>query len=317
MMKLNNVNHIGIIGAGMMAASMAVLATGHGYKTTVLAMNDEWTERCKGGVQAFYQDLIKHELVSQGQAAICLKYLNFTKEYQDLADAEVIFECIVEQVDAKHDVYRKIEANCPNIKAVCSVSSAIIVEDLVKGVDKYKDRIIVTHPFNPPHLVPYFELAKCDETADGIIEFAKELLEALDRKPVVLKKSAPGFIGNRLQMALWREAQYIVECGIADPRDIDTALMYSFMPRYTSIGIFEHFDNSGLDLSYNVNKYLFPHLCDAKENLPMLSQKIAEGNLGPKTGVGFYDWRGVDINAYRERVAAPFWRYFNWELPTE
>jgi 3-hydroxybutyryl-CoA dehydrogenase len=89
------------------------------------------------------------------------------------------------------------------------------------------------------------------------------------------------------------------------------------MPRYTSIGIFEHFDNGGLDLSYKVNKYLFPHLCDAKENLKILSQKVTEGNLGPKTGVGFYDWREVDMDAFRERVGAPYWRFFNWDMPKE
>ena len=317
MMKLENVNHIGIIGTGMMATSMAVLTTGHGYKTTVFARSDEGAKRSKGGIQDFYTDMIKHDLLTSEQAVLCAGYLNFTKDYKDLADTDLVFECVAEQVDAKHDVYQKIEASCPNVKAVCSVSSAIVVEELIKGIGKLKDRIIITHPFNPPHLVPFFELAKCDETKDGVIDFAKDLLEALDRKPVVLKKCARGFIGNRLQMALWREAQYIVELGIADPRDIDIALMYSFMPRYTSIGIFEHFDNGGLDLAYNVNKYLFPELCDAKENLPIISQKVAEGNLGPKTGLGFYDWRGIDMDAYRERVAEPFWRYFNWELPTK
>jgi 3-hydroxybutyryl-CoA dehydrogenase len=165
--------------------------------------------------------------------------------------------------------------------------------------------------------VPLFEIVKGSVTADGVTDYAKELLISLDREVIVLKRGVPGFIGNRLQMALWREAQYIVENDIADPRDVDRAAMYSFMPRYTSIGIFEHFDNGGLDLSYKVNKYLFPHLCDAKDNLKILSQKVEEGNLGPKTGVGFYDWREVDMDAFRERIGAPFWRFFNWDLPKE
>ena len=316
-MKMENVKHIGLIGTGMMATSLAVLTTGHGYKTTLLARSEERVEQCKKGYQAFYQQLIEKGLMSREQAAICARYLNFTKDYDDILDVDVVFECVAELVDVKQTIYRTIEEHCPQVKVICSVSSAIVVEDLIKGVNKYKDRIIVAHPFNPPHLVPYFEIAQCADTAAGITDFAKELLETLERKVVVLKKGAPGFIGNRLQMALWREAQYIVESGIADPEDVDLAAMYSFMPRYTSIGMFEHFDNGGLDLSYNVNKYLFPHLCDAKENLQILSQKVDEGNLGRKTGVGFYDWREVDMNAYQARVCEPFWRFFNWELPTE
>jgi 3-hydroxybutyryl-CoA dehydrogenase len=316
-MKLPNVKQIGIIGTGMMATSLAVLTTGHGYKTTLLARSDERAEGCRSGFEAFYRDLIKKGLVTPEQAAICSRYLSFTKAYDDLRDADVVFECVVELADVKHAVYNKIEEYCADVKAICSVSSAIVVDELAGGASRYGDRIIVTHPFNPPHLVPLFEVVKGSMTADGVTDYAKELLISLDREVIVLKRGVPGFIGNRLQMALWREAQYIVENDIADPRDVDRAAMYSFMPRYTSIGIFEHFDNGGLDLSYKVNKYLFPHLCDAKENLEVLSQKVAEGNLGPKTGVGFYDWRGVDMDAFRERIGAPFWRFFNWDLPKE
>ncbi len=316
-MKLDNVKHIGIIGTGMIGTSLAVLTTGHGYKTTLFAMSEELAESSKADYDSFYEDLIKKELMTQEQAAICAKYLNFTKVYDDLANVDVVFECVFEVLDVKTSVYKEIEKHCPNVKAICSVSSAIVVDDLVKGIDKYKDRIIVTHPFNPPHMVPFFELARGSNTADGVTDFAKTLLESLDRKPVVLKKSAPGFIGNRLQFALWREALNIVEKGIADPRDVDTCLMYSFCPRYTSIGIFEHFDNGGLELNYNVCKALFPELCDSKEVMKSITDRIAEGNLGQKTGVGFYDWREVDMPAYRERVSAPYWNFFNWEMPKD
>ncbi|MBN2418859.1 MAG: hypothetical protein JXL81_05695, partial [Deltaproteobacteria bacterium] len=215
----------------------------------------------------------------------------------------------------KHDVYREIEKHCPEVKVICSVSSSIVVDDLVKGINKYKDRVVVTHPFNPPHMVPFFELAKGADTADGVIEFAAKLLEALDRKPVILKKSIPGFIGNRLQFALWREVLYLVENGIADPRDIDTCLMYSFCPRYTSIGIFEHFDNGGMQLNYNVVKKLFPLLSDEKGVPRAITDRIEAGDMGQKTGKGFYEWRDVDMDAYKERVSDPYWKFFGWDFP--
>ena len=262
---MDTVKHIGIIGTGMMASSMAVLTTGHGYKTTVFARSSERVEGCRAEINTFYKEIADKGLITQEQVDICTEYLNFALIYEELSDVDIFFECVAEVPETKHAVYQEIEKHCPAVKVICSVSSSIVVDDLVKGVNKYKDRIVVTHPFNPPHMVPFFELAKGRDTGDGVIEFAFELLEALDRKPVILKKSVPGFIGNRLQFALWREVLYLVENGIADPRDIDTCLMYSFCPRYTSIGIFEHFDNGGMQLNYNVVKSLFPLLSDQKE----------------------------------------------------
>lgn len=316
-MKMDNVKHIGIIGTGMMASSMAVLTTGHGYRTTVFARSQQRAESCRSEVDAFYREIFDKKVITQEQINTCAKYLNFAFKYEEMKDVDVFFECVAEVLDTKHAVYQEIEKNCPDVKVICSVSSSIVVDDLVKGIDRYKDRVVVTHPFNPPHMVPFFELAKGNDTAKGVIEFAAELLKTLDRKPAILKKSIPGFIGNRLQFALWREVLYIVENGIADPEDIDTCLMYSFCPRYTSIGIFEHFDNGGMQLLYNVVKTLFPLLSDQKDVPRAITDKIEAGDMGQKTGKGFYDWRDVDMDAYKERVSEPYWKFFNWDYPEE
>lgn len=316
-MNLDSVQHIGIVGTGMIATSLAVLTTGHGYRTTLLAVNDDLAQSSRAEYDTFYQELIAKGLISKEQVEICARYVKYTTAYGDLADADVVFECVVEELAVKHSVYQELETHCPKLQAICSVSSAIVVDELAKNAGKYQDRIIVTHPFYPPHLVPYFELATGAHTDNGVVTLATTLLEALHRKPVVLKKSAPGFIGNRLQFALWREALYIVENGIADPKDIDTCLNYSFCPRYTSIGIFEHFDNGGMQLNYNTCKAIFPTLSDTKEVPKAITDKIAEGNLGQKTGVGFYDWREVDMPAYRDKVNAPYLSLFNWDLPKE
>jgi 3-hydroxybutyryl-CoA dehydrogenase len=316
-MNPDAVKHIGIVGTGMIATSMAVLTTGHGYRTTLLALDDDLAQKSRAEYDAFFKELAAEGLVTPEQVEICARYVNYTTEYSGLSESDVVFECVIEDLDVKHAVYSELEANCPGLQAILSVSSAIVVDELAKKAEKYRDRIIVAHPFYPPRLVPYFELATGADTDSGVVTLATKLLEALDRKPVVLKKSAPGFIGNRLQFALWREALYIVENGIADPRDIDTCLNYSFCPRYTSIGIFEHFDNGGMMLNQSTCKALFPNLSDTKEVPKAITDKIAEGNLGAKTGVGFYDWREVDMPAYRKKVNAPYINLFNWKLPKE
>ncbi|QIB67866.1 3-hydroxyacyl-CoA dehydrogenase family protein [Aminipila butyrica] len=316
-MNRENVKKIGIIGTGMIGTSLAALTAGHGIDTVMLAVNEDLRAASQKQFDSFYADLVAQKLINNAQAANCAKNLSYTLAYNELADCDLIFECVVERLEVKHEVYTQIEATCSKVRAICSVSSAFVVDDLASEMTVYKDRVIVTHPFNPPHLVPYFELAVGSATNPDVLSFAMTVLEDLDRKPVALKKSAPGFIGNRLQFALWREALNIVDSGIADPADVDTCLMYSFCPRYTSIGMFEHFDNGGLDLNYNVCKTIFPTLNNVQEVPESVATRVASGDLGLKTGKGFYDWSQKDISDFHTRVSDPYWRFFNWEVPEE
>ncbi len=316
-MKLDNVKHIGIVGLGMIGDSLAVLTTGHGYRTTGVDLSAEMFPEYKKTYDGYFRQMIDQGLMSEDQLAICERYLKYSTDYADLADCDVIFECATEKVEVKHQIYARLEDMCPDLKAICSVSSSIVPDVLAEKAGKYKDRIIVTHPFNPAHMVPFFELCGGSATDPDALEFAKALLESLDRKPVILKKPAPGFIGNRLQFALWREALNLIESGIADPRDVDTCLNYSFCPRYTSIGIFEHFDNGDLTLNMLTCNGVFPTLSNMTEAPPSITDRVARGDLGAKTGVGFYDWREVDMDAYRKRVNAPYWHFINWDTPKE
>lgn len=316
-MRLESVNHIGIVGAGMIGDSLAVLTTGHGYRTTCLVRRAEMIPEYKKTYAGYFRQMIDQGLIPEEQPAICERYLRYSIDYVDLADCDVIFECVTEVAALKHEIYTRIEQTCPNVRAICSVSSSFVPDVLAEKAGRCKDRIIVTHPFNPAHMVPFFEICGGSATDGAVLQFAKELLEALDRKPVILKKPAPGFIGNRLQFALWREALNLVESGIADPRDVDACLNYSFCPRYTSIGIFEHFDNGDLTLNMRTCDAVFPSLSTMSEAPPAIKDRVARGDLGAKTGVGCYDWAGVDMDAYRQRVNEPYWRFIDWEMPTE
>lgn len=313
----NEERMIGIVGTGMIASSMAVLAAGHGFRAVVLARSQGSADRCEKTVTGYLRQMEERGKMDAAQIARCAKLIDYSLSYTDLADSEIIFEAVVETADAKYEVYRQIEANCPKVKAICSVSSSIVPDVLAKGADRYSDRIVVTHPFNPPHMVPYFELCGSEQTGAGVMNYVKSLLEALDRKPVILKKPTPGFIGNRLQFALWREALALVEEGICDPRDVDTCLEYSFCPRYTSIGIFEHFDNGGLQLNAATCRNIWPILSNRTEIPDFVKQLMEEGKMGVRSEskTGFYDWNDVDMEAYSDRVMGPYWQMLNWEQP--
>ncbi|MBC3901341.1 hypothetical protein GH811_17180 [Acetobacterium malicum] len=315
-MKLDSINNVSIIGTGMIGASMAVLFTGNGYKTTILAHNDAEIEAGKQRYQACFEDLVQKKLVTEKQYQACEKLLTLTTDYQDLSDTELIFECVVENLAVKHSVYQAIEDNCPNFKAIASSTSAISADDLAEGL-KQKEKLVVAHPWNPPHLVPCVELVPSQWSTAGVIDAIYEFLESVGRKVVVMKKAAPGFIGNRLQHALYREAVHMVEQGIASPEDIDKTLKYSFVPRYTSIGIFEHFDYAGLDMIVSIDDYLFPDLSNTDKTPDYIRSRFEKGDLGQKTGKGVYDWSKVDMDEFRMKAAKPYFEFFNWSLPEE
>lgn len=314
---MKDVSCIGIVGNGMIGDSMTVLTTGHGYKTVSVARNPAKIPGYKAKYDEYYQQMIEHGLLTQEQFRICESYLNYTTDYAELADCDVIFECIVENLEQKHQVYARIEKNCPKVKAICSVSSSFLPDKLGEKMEKYADRVLVAHPFNPAHMVPYFEICTGEKTAPGLAEWVKEFLISLDRKPVILKKAAPGFIGNRLQFALWREALNILESGIADPEDIDTCLNYSFCPRYASIGIFEHFDNGDLRLNQTTCNGIFPTLSNIDRAPAAVTDRISRGDTGARaeSHIGFYDWNGIDMKAYAERVNKPYWDFCRWNFP--
>ena len=302
---------VAIIGKGMIGISLAVLFTGNGIPTVVLAKNSAvGLEKYR----TYYKDLIAQGLVTEKQAAACEKRLSFTESYADLSDINVVIECVTEKLEVKYEVYRQIEANCPHLKAIASTTSAISPADLAKGM-KQPEKIMVAHPYNPPHLVPCVELVKNGFTAQEALDAVTELLEYCGREVCKMNKPAPGFIANRLQHALYREAVYMVEQGICGPEDIDKCIRSSWGPRYTSIGLFDHFDYAGLDLIANIETYLYPDLCDIKTVHPSLQERLDRGDLGYKTGVGYYDWRERDMDAFREKTCAPYLQFFNWKLP--
>jgi 3-hydroxybutyryl-CoA dehydrogenase len=313
-MKLEIIDNVAIIGTGMIGASMAVLFTGNGYKTTVYAIDDVEAAKGRAIYDTYYRDLIENKLVNAAQAAKCANLVKFTQKFEDVALADFIFECVVERLDIKHSVYKQVERHCKKFKAIASSTSAITVDDLAEGLLQ-KDKLSVAHPYNPPHLVPCVEVLKGTHTSDEAVGLVVDVLESLGREVIQMKKGAPGFVANRLQHALFREAVYMVEQGIAAPADIDRTLRSSFIPRYTQIGLFEHFDYAGLDMITSIGDYLFPTLCNADKTQEYIRSRVKSGNLGFKTGTGVYDWSKIDGADFRKRASRPYLQFFNWSVP--
>jgi len=305
---------VAIIGSGMIAVSMAVLLSGNGVRTTLLARSDESADRASRQYNGYYTDLVGAGLLTDQEADRCKPFFRISQNWDDCSKANLVIESVYEQLSAKHAVYRQIEAVCSRETIIASMTSGIEPDRLAEGLDS-SDRLIVAHPFMPPHLVPCVEIVRSKATSDETLERTVRFLESVGRTVIILKKSVDGFIVNRLQYAMLREAIHLIELGVATAADIDRTLLTSVGPRYSSIGLFEHMENAGLDLVESIQKYLNPTLCNDDSVQASLSEHVASGELGSKTGKGYLDWSTIDLQDLRTRRSTPYYRFFNWKIP--
>jgi 3-hydroxybutyryl-CoA dehydrogenase len=306
---------IGVVGSGRIASDTATLFAGNGYKIALISRSEDGCQRAKLNIEENFEQLRKEGLLTEEQIIYCLSFVTFSTDLQELAKCQFVFEAIVENLELKGELYHKIEQICNPVSIIVSTTSGIAADDLAAWIQK-KDRFIIGHSWNPPHLIPLVEIVRNADTSDETVKETVSLLESTGRKIVILKKSIDGFIGNRIMHAMFREALYLVESGIAEPEDIDRAILYSFGQRFSSIGLLEYYDAVGLDLQYNVESYLFKSLCNADSPQKYLTQNCSAGKLGLKTGQGIFDWTQKDIPDFNYRKSKPYFQYFNWEIPT-
>ena len=314
-MKNTQKPQVGIVGAGMIGVSLAALFTGNGYKTVLISRTDEKAALAGKRYKELLRNLAAEDLISEKQIEICNSYLNSTSDINSLKECSLIFECLPEDLEAKRSLYNSLSTLCTPSAVIASTTSAFSADDLSEGLDTLQERLVVAHPFYPPHLIPFVEIVKGRFSSDDMVRKVLEFLESCGRKPVVAQKSVPGFIANRLQHALLREAASLVDQGIATPRDVDRALKYSFMPRYSAVGLFEHQDNAGLDLVKKIQDYMCPDLCNRDSAPDFIDALVEKGDLGIKSGKGVYQWTQESVREFHRSAGRPYFRFFNWDLP--
>ena len=210
-----------------------------------------------------------------------------------VAQAGLIFEAVPEKLDLKTSFYQQLDALCAPDVIFASNTSAMPIGSLAKA-SRHPERVIGTHFFNPAQLIPLVEVVPNEKTDARVVDTVLRLLTAVGKKPIHVKKDLPGFLANRLQHALGREAVSLVQNGIASPEDVDAAVKTSIALRLLFSGPVEQRDLNGLDTYVGITKSLYPALEDTKETPPMAVDMVAQGHLGLKSGRGFYDWTGQD-----------------------
>ena len=234
--------------------------------------------------------LVENDVMTQQEADAAAARISFVDTIEEVADfADVVFEGIIEKLEIKQDYFAKMDAIFPPTTILATNTSAISITEIAEK-SVHKERIIGTHYWNPAYLVPLVEVIKTKYVSDETVQATYDLLKEAGKRPVIVKKDVPGFLANRMQHALFREALNIIEQDIADPADVDDAIKYGFGMRLGICAPVEVMDMGGLDLTYNIHSYLFPHLCNSTEPSKLLTDNIAKGNLGFKTGQGLETW---------------------------
>ena len=228
------------------------------------------------------------------------------------SDADLVIEAVYENLELKQNIFKKLDANCPEPTILASNSSSLMPSYMAKSTTR-PEKVLITHYFNPPYLLPLVELVRSEYTSDETIQCMFDLYTSIGKKPAIVQKEVPGFIGNRLQAALIREALSLVENGVASPRDVDVVVKNSFGRRLSAAGPFEIFDMAGWDLILAISKYLMPHIESSKEVSRILEEKVRSGELGVKSGKGFYEYTDESADALRNRMAQALIRIASWE----
>jgi 3-hydroxybutyryl-CoA dehydrogenase len=289
-----------IAGAGVMGASMAQIYAQYGYSVKIYDVFPEGLKKGQELIAINQETAVTEGKLTADQSKDLLARISFTGDIECFKEGDYVVECIFERMDIKHDFWAKASAVAPKDAILTSNTSGLSLTEIAKVVES-PERFCGMHWVNPPHIVPLVEVIQGQKTSDATVDAVYNNALSVGKKPIKVK-DAPGFVLNRLQFALLREAMYIVENGIASIEDVDNSLKYGLGMRYAAIGPFETADLGGLDTFYNIASYLFADLSDRKDVNPMLADLFNEKSYGVKSCKGFYDYsNGKDKEAIQRR----------------
>ncbi len=293
---------IAVIGAGLMGHGIAQEFACAGYQVHLHDVTDEQLQTARTQIEKNLNVLAKNAIIEMESVHSTLQRIRTNTELETVAeDADFVVEAVIENLALKQQVFEKLDAVCPPHAILASNTTALMPSQI--GVNaKRKDKILNTHYFNPPYLIPLVELIRSPDTSDETVTVAFELLTDIGKTPAIIEKEVPGFVGPRLQAALIREAFAIVEQGIASAETVDLVVRNSFGRRLSVAGPFEVFELAGWDLVLAAFEELYKDLNSSSDINPLLREMVNTEQLGVKSGQGFYDWTDQNIEELRDRM---------------
>ena len=289
-MKLEEIRTISVLGAGIMGHGIAQSFLMAGYPVCLYDIQGSILEKARAHIKRNLELFLQADLVKREEIEPALKRLATTTDFKRaVKEGDFIVEAAPEKLELKQALFQEVESYSRKDAILASNTSSLTLKEMGKRV-KNKERLVITHWFNPPHIVPTVEVVKGEETSDETLETAYQLLKKIKKGPVRINRELPGFLVNRIQIAMVREVFDLYEKGVASAADIDRAVKGSFGFRLASIGPLLTADLGGLDVWLQVCKNLLPQIQSSTEPSRALQNLVSKGHTGIKSGKGFYNY---------------------------
>ncbi len=291
-MSTAGISTVAVVGAGTMGAGIAGELARAGCVVRLVDTTREEGERGLERLQAAQVALVGWGQLSPSRADEALSRVHVTCELgRACAGVELVVESIHEDLESKRALFLQLDRLCASATILATNTSGLSVSDIAAAT-RTPERVAGLHFWNPPHLIPLVEVVKGARTSEPTLQTLHNLALALGKRPIVVRRDIPGFVGNRLQFAVLREALHLLSEGVASAEEIDAAMTAGPGLRYALIGPFQTADLGGLDVFKAIADYLFAELSTSTRAQEVLRRKVAGGELGVKSGMGFYDYSG-------------------------
>lgn len=298
--ELDKIQEIAVIGCGLMGHGIAQTFAQKGYSVTMYDTHHSILEKAISQVRSNLDTFIEAGIETEESIKEALSNIRISLDLRSAVEyAHFVIEAAPEDLMLKMNLFAEMDRYAQEDAILASNTSTLPISQIGKKVAR-KERLIVTHWFNPPHIIPVVEVVRGEATSQEVFEISYKLLEKIGKRPIKILKEVPGFLINRVQTAMFREILSLLELGVATPEDIDLGVKGSFGFRLAVIGPLQTMDMGGLDLIYKGMKYLYPFIDSSIEVQKILREKIERNELGLKTGEGFFQYeQKEDLALYR------------------
>jgi 3-hydroxybutyryl-CoA dehydrogenase len=283
---------IGVIGAGTMGHGIAEAFAMAGYEVHLCEPMDKVRNSAKEVISQELSLLAKEDLIKKEQIPEILSRIILFDNLKDaMKDRDYVIEATPERMDIKQSIFAQLDEICPKETILASNTSSLKLMEMVENLPaERKERVMVCHWYNPGHIMPIAELSFFGNMSEEVYNLVRDLYKSIGKQPVKVLKDIPGLLANRIQQAVAREVFSLIEMGAAAPEDIDKALMFGPAFRYATTGQLEIADFGGLDIWGTVGDNLLAVMDNSRQANELIKTKVKEGNLGFKTGKGFFDY---------------------------
>ncbi|MEM8540738.1 MAG: 3-hydroxyacyl-CoA dehydrogenase NAD-binding domain-containing protein [Pseudomonadota bacterium] len=296
---MSDAKNIAVIGGGLMGHGIGLIMARAGHN---VAISDP-VQETRLSLLSRITDSLKIIGASDDELPSIIGRVTVHGSLREAAfNADIVFEAAPEKLELKRSIFAELESCVPEHCILASNTSVIQISKIMGDLET-RHRAVGTHWWNPPHMIPLVEVVKTEWTDNNIADEMLTLLNRAGKTPVMVEKDVPGFIGNRLQHALWREAISLVENGICDAKAVDTVVKSSFGRRLSVLGPLENADLVGTDLSLDIHENVLFDLENRSGPSPYLEELVKAGKLGMRSGEGFQKWTDQEANEVRERVS--------------